>query len=256
MIKNLGKSILKNKLGYKIFKKFYYLSVEMDLQYPDLDEEFVELKRKCMPFTMTTVDSLYYTYKSTKYIIENKIPGDFVECGVWRGGNTMMVALTLMKLNSTDRKIYLYDTFEGMSKPTDKDISYLNEDADIEWSESQKGNVNEWCYSPLDEVKNNLLTTGYPKEKIFFVKGKVEDTIPGTLPGQIAVLRLDTDWYESTYHELVHLYPLLTKGGFLIIDDYGYWKGAREAVEQYFKENDIRIFMNRLDNSARAGIKI
>lgn len=256
MIKNLGKSILKNKLGYKIYKKFYYLSVEMDLQYPDLEEEFSELKRKCMPYTMTTVDSLYYTYKSTKYIIENNIPGDFIECGVWRGGNTMMVALTLMKLKNTERNIYLYDTFEGMSKPTDKDVSYLNEGADIEWKESQKEKINEWCYSPIDEVKKNLNLTNYPQEKIFFVKGKVEDTIPGILPKKIAVLRLDTDWYESTYHELVHLYPLLSKGGFFIIDDYGYWKGAREALEQYFKENNIKIFLNRLDNSARAGIKI
>ncbi|MDZ4711518.1 MAG: TylF/MycF/NovP-related O-methyltransferase [bacterium] len=256
MLKTLGKSILKNNLGHKIFKKFYYLSVEMDLLYPDLDEEFVELKKKCIPHTMTTVDSLFYTYRSTKYIIENNIPGDFIECGVWKGGNTMMVALTLMKMKTTDRKIYLYDTFEGMSEPTGKDISYKNEDADIEWKESEKNGHNEWCYSPIDEVKNNLYSTGYPKDKLFFVKGKVEDSIPGTMPGDIAVLRLDTDWYESTYHELIHLYPLLVKNGFLIIDDYGYWKGAREAVEQYFKENNVKIFMNRLDNSARAGIKI
>ena len=256
MIKNLARNILKSEFGYKIFKKFYYLSVEMDLMHPDLDEEFTELKAKCLPHTMTSVESLYYTYRSAKYVIENNIPGDFVECGVWKGGNTMMVALTLMKMKNTDRKIYLYDTFEGMSEPTEKDISYKNEDADIEWKESQKGNINEWCYSPMDEVKNNLYSTGYPKDKLFFVKGKVEDTIPGTLPGQISVLRLDTDWYESTYHELLHLYPLLSKNGFLIIDDYGYWKGAREAVEQYFGENKVKIFMNRLDNSARAGIKI
>ena len=105
-------------------------------------------------------------------------------------------------------------------------------------------------------MKNNLYSTGYPKDKLIFVKGKVEDTIPGTLPEKIAILRLDTDWYESTYHELLHLYPLLSEKGFLIIDDYGYWQGAREAVEQYFKENNIKMFMNRLDMSARAGIKV
>jgi len=256
MIKNLARNILNNKTGFRFFKKFYYLSVEMGMMHPDLDKEFNELREVCMIHTMTTVESLYYTYRSVKYVIENNIPGDFVECGVWKGGNTMMVALTLLKMKNTDRKIYLYDTFEGMSKPTEKDISYKDEDADIEWSESQKGNVNEWCYSPIDEVKNNLYSTNYPKDKLNFVKGKVEDTIPGTLPESIAILRLDTDWYESTYHELVHLYPLLSKNGFLIIDDYGYWQGAREAVEQYFKENNVKIFMNRLDNSARAGIKI
>lgn len=256
MLKKISKGFLKTDLGYKIFKKFYYLSIEMDLLYPDLDEEFIELKNKCIPYTMTTVDSLYYTYMSTKYVIENNIPGDFIECGVWRGGNTMMVALTLMKLKNTDKKIYLYDTFEGMSKPTEKDITYKNEDAKIEWSKSQKEDINEWCFSSLDEVRKNLSTTGYPENKLIFVKGKVEDTLKETLPEQISVLRLDTDWYESTYQELVNLYPLLVKKGFLIVDDYGYWKGAREAVEQYFKEKDIKIFMNRLDNSARAGIKI
>ncbi|MEO6694907.1 MAG: TylF/MycF/NovP-related O-methyltransferase [Ignavibacteria bacterium] len=256
MLKSIGKTILNNKLGNKIFKKFQYLSIEMDMPYPDLDVEFKEIKEKCIAHTMTSVDSLYYTYRSVKYVIENNIPGDFIECGVWKGGNTMVVALTLMKLNSTDRKIYLYDTFEGMSAPTEKDISYKNEDAEVEWSDSMKGSINEWCYSPIDEVKNNLSSTGYPKDKLIFVKGKVEDTIPETLPENISILRLDTDWYESTYHELVNLYPLLSKNGFLIIDDYGYWKGAREAVEQYFSENKVKIFMNRLDASARAGIKI
>lgn len=256
MIKTIAKSILKNNFGNKIFKKFYYLSIEMDLLYPDLDAEFKELKEKCVNNTMTSVDSLYYTYKSTKYVIENNIGGDFVECGVWKGGNTMMVALTLMKLKNYERKIYLYDTFEGMSKPTDKDISYKNEIAKIEWSQSQNDNYNDWCYSSIDEVKSNVYSTNYPEDKLIFVKGKVEDMIPKVIPEKISVLRLDTDWYESTYHELVHLYPLLSQNGFLIIDDYGYWQGAREAVEKYFKENSIKIFMNRLDNSARAGIKL
>ena len=255
MIKNLAKSVLKSDTGYKFFRKFYYLSVEMDQMFPDVEDEFKELKAKCQPFTMTTVESLYYTYRSVKHVIENNIPGDFIECGVWKGGNTMMVALTLEKLKVTDRKIYLYDTFEGMSAPTEKDISYKDEDAKVEWSESQKDSHNEWCYSSLDEVKQNLYSTGYPEDNLIFVKGKVEDSIPGTIPDQIAILRLDTDWFESTYHELIHLYPLLNKGGFLIIDDYGYWKGAREAVDKYFKDNDVKIFMNRLDNSARAGIK-
>ena len=255
MIKNLAKSVLKSDTGYKLFRKFYYLSVEMDQMFPDVEKEFLELKAKCQPFTMTTVESLYYTYRSVKHVVENNIPGDFIECGVWKGGNTMMVALTLMKLKITDRRIFLYDTFEGMSAPTEKDISYKDEDAKVEWSESQKGDHNEWCYSSLEEVKQNLYSTGYPKDNLVFVKGKVEDTIPGTIPNEIAILRLDTDWFESTYHELNHLYPLLIKGGFLIIDDYGYWKGAREAVDKYFKDNDVKIFMNRLDNSARAGIK-
>lgn len=256
MIKDFARSILKNEKGQKLFRKFYYLSLEMDQFHPDTEKEFLELKAKCLPHTMTSVDSLYYTYRAVKHVIANKIPGDFVECGVWKGGNTMMVALTLMKLGDTSRRIFLYDTFEGMSEPTEKDISYKDEGADNEWKTSQKNGYNEWCYSPIDEVRNNLKSTGYPMDEIVFVKGKVEDTIPGTKPAEISILRLDTDWYESTYHELLHLYPILSKNGFLIVDDYGYWKGAREAVDKYFEEHSVNIFMNRLDNSARGGIKL
>lgn len=256
MLKKIAGGILKSKPGNKIYKKFYYLSAELNQNIPDVEYEFLRFKELCGKFTMTTVESLYYTYRSVKYVIENDIPGDFVECGVWKGGNTMLAAMTLMSLKNTDRKIYLYDTFEGMSAPTEKDINYKNEDAKIEWSRKEKTDHNDWCYSSLDDVKKNLYSTGYPKEKLIFVKGKVEDTLPGTLPEKVSILRLDTDWYESTYHELKHLYPLLSRYGFLIIDDYGYWKGAREAVDNYFSENGIKIFLNRLDISARAGIKI
>jgi len=82
MIKNLAKSVLKSDTGYKLFRKFYYLSVEMDQMFPDVEKEFLELKAKCQPFTMTTVESLYYTYRSVKHVVENNIPGDFIECGV------------------------------------------------------------------------------------------------------------------------------------------------------------------------------
>ncbi len=255
MIKNFAKSVLESNVGQRFFKKFYYLSIEMDQFHPDVEKEFLELKTKCLPHTMTSVDSLYYTYRAVKYVVANDIPGDFVECGVWKGGNTMMVAHTLMALGESSRRIFLYDTFEGMSEPTEKDISYREEGAVNEWNASQKNGYNDWCYSPIDEVRKNLESTGYPLDKIVFVKGKVEDTIPGKVPDHIAILRLDTDWYESTFHELLHLFPLLSKGGFLIVDDYGYWKGAREAVDKYFEEHKVNIFMNRLDNSARGGIK-
>ncbi len=255
MLKSIGRVILKNGIGSKIFRKFYFLSLEDGLLHPDLDEDFKKMKDICMQNTMTTIENLYHVYRSTRYIIEKNIPGDFVECGVWKGGNLMMVAMTLKLLKVTDRKIYLYDTFEGMSKPTEKDVDLKNEDAKQVWADNQKSDHNEWCYSALDEVKSNMYNTGYPKENMIFVKGMVEDTLPKTLPTQIALLRCDTDWFESTYHELVHLYPLLIKGGFLVIDDYGHWQGAREAVDQYFKENNINMFLYRIDYSARGGNK-
>lgn len=101
-----------------------------------------------------------------------------------------------------------------------------------------------------------MLRTGYPAENLRLVKGRVEDTLQGTIPDQIALLRLDTDWYESTYHELVHLYPRLVQGGVLILDDYGHWRGAREAVDQYFAENEICLLLHRVDYSCRIGVKL
>ncbi len=88
------------------------------------------------------------------------------------------------------------------------------------------------------------------------IKGKVEETIPHDIPEKISILRLDTDWYESTYHELVHLYPRLVKGGVLIIDDYGHWQGARKAVDQYFQENNIPVLLNWIDYTGRVAVKI
>jgi len=99
------------------------------------------------------------------------------------------------------------------------------------------------------------LSTKYPKDNLIFVKGKVENTIPAIIPDKISILRLDTDWYESTYHELVYLFPKLVKDGVLIIDDYGHWKGAREAINRYFQEKKIKILLNRIDYTSRIAIK-
>ena len=159
-------------------------------------------------------------------------------------------------MNVNERKIYLYDTYEGMSKPTIKDIrSYDNYKAQNKWHQLKKSNL-KWDYASLEEVKKNLYSTKYPIENLKFIKGKVEDTIPKTIPEKISILRLDTDWYESTYHELVYLFPRLVKYGILILDDYGHWKGAKAATEKYFNENNIKIFLNRIDNTGRIAIKI
>jgi hypothetical protein len=105
---------------------------------------------------------------------------------------------------------------------------------------------NEWCVAGVQSVRKNVLSTGYPEEKLHLVQGKVEDTLPAAAPERIALLRLDTDWYESTRHELVHLYPRLVPNGVLIIDDYGDWVGAKEAVDE---------FLSRMDNTGRLIIK-
>ena len=222
---------------------------------PDLEDEFIKLYEKCKPYTMTSIERMYGLYNAVKYIIKNNIPGDFVECGVWRGGSTMLIAMVSKLLGDTERKIYLYDTYSGMTTPTNQDVSFEGESAYNIWKKSEKSDANEWCYASLEEVKNNMILTDYPLKKMVFVMGKVEDTIPKTIPSKVSLLRLDTDWYESTYHEMKNLYPILSNKGILIIDDYGYWRGSRKAIDQYFSENNTKPMMFRMDSSGRGIIK-
>jgi len=222
----------------------------------DIEDEFIDIFLKCKGYTMTSLQRMYSLYQAVKYISLNGISGDFVECGVWRGGSAMVIAHTLKRFNDINRKIYLYDTYTGMTEPSDLDFDYQNTGAFEEWSSSKTDNYNMWCYASIEDVTRNLLSTGFLNENIVFVQGKVEDTIPEIVPEEIALLRLDTDWYESTYHELFHLYPKLRNNGVLIIDDYGHWQGAKKAVDQYFKENDIHLLLNKIDYSGRTAIKL
>ena len=256
MITKLLKKIL-SKFGYTAINTNLYNSLLKEELPFDLDGDFTEIYEKTNQFTMTSIARMYSMYKATEYVVSNNIPGDIVECGVWKGGSIMISALTLLKTNDSNRSLYLYDTYEGMNKPTEKDIRiYDNKPALNIWKKFQEKDINRWDYAPLEEVKTNLHSIKYPKDNIKFIKGKVEETIPRNIPEKIALLRLDTDLYESTYHELVHLYPRLSKNGVLIIDDYGYWKGQKEATDQYFKENKISILLNRIENQGRIGIKI
>jgi O-methyltransferase len=222
------------------------------------DREFVEVYNKVKDFTMTSPQRLYSLYKSVEYVSKSNIPGDFVECGVWRGGSAMAIALVLKRLGDNQRRIYLYDTYEGMSEPGSNDNDIFGNSAEklLETEEKLNNQENVWCYSTLDDVKKNLFATGYPSENLEFIKGKVEETIPTHIPVQIALLRLDTDWYESTLHEMNHLYPLLSRNGVLIIDDYGHWQGARKAIDEYLEKNKIGILLNRIDYTGRIAIKL
>jgi hypothetical protein len=224
-------------------------------EHTGLEPEFLELHARCEKFTMTSLERMYALYKATEYVVSADIPGDVVECGVWRGGSSMLSALVLKRLGDEQRSIHLYDTFEGMSEPDQRDVAFSGNAAAPKWEASNAGEVNEWCYSPLEEVEANMLSTGMDRDRLRFVKGKVEDTLPATMPERISLLRLDTDWYESTYHELRHLFPLLSAGGVLIIDDYGHWAGAREATDRYLAEVGSSILLNRIDYTGRIGVK-
>jgi len=223
------------------------------------EKEFWDIYNFCKPFTMTSVERMYSLYKSVLYVLDKNIEGDFIECGVWRGGSSMLIAKILSLRNIKNRRLFLFDTFEGMSDPTTLDVDFYGKTAEQLLVSTDKEDPSSiWCYSDFDEVKSNMNKTGLTlDEQIFMIKGMVEETIPEKLSTQkIALLRLDTDFYESTKHELKHLYPLLNNNGVIIIDDYGHWQGCRKAVDEYFDEKKINILLNRIDNTGRIGVKI
>lgn len=233
-----------------------YAHVGEGVGWPDIEPEFHELYKLCKPYTLTSLERMYALYRSVIYLHKNNVTGDIVECGVWKGGSVMMIALTLARLGAVDRKIYMYDTYEGMSKPSDKDVNLSGVSAQDKWDERvSQGGTSNWLNSSLDEVKRNVSMAEYPDENLVYVQGMVEDTIPEHMPDAISLLRLDTDLYESTYHELAHLYPAVVNGGVLIIDDYGHWRGSREATDQYIREQNLPIFLNRIDYAGRLVVK-
>jgi len=223
----------------------------------DFESLHTGIYSQCKPYTMTSPERIYSVIEAIKYIERKKIEGCVVECGVWKGGSMMAAALTLQHLNTVNRDLYLFDTFEGMPPAGNVDENYSGEKANkiLEKESNEKLTSVNWAYSTIDEVKNNIYSTGYPVNRIHLIKGKVENTITTDFRKPIALLRLDTDWYESTNHEMEYLFPLLQPGGVLIIDDYGFWKGARKAIDEYLVKNQLNYFLHRIDNTGRMIIK-
>ena len=252
------RSFLRYKLD-KLLGRFGYLRCLDGWNTPfDISEVDKLAAHAVDEFTMTSLERRYHLLQSVRYVAKHRIPGSIVECGVWRGGSMMLVAKTLIECGATDRDLYLYDTFEGMPPPTEADQDCFAQTAAtrLRSEETTKTSSGVWAISGLEDVKHNMASVGYPEERLHFIRGKVESTIPACIPDQIAILRLDTDWYESTAHELIHLYPRLTVGGVLIIDDYGYWQGARKAVDEFLAVTSDRILLHRIDNSSRAFVKL
>lgn len=205
---------------------------------------------------MTSAERLSALVQAVEWIDRRGVPGSVVECGVWRGGSMMAVARTLLRLGDDTRDLYLYDTFAGMTQPQEIDRAYDGGTAEqaMNAHDPSAKSMSEWCDASLDEVRRNMASTGYPGERINYIVGPVEATIPGTLPGPIALLRLDTDFYASTRQELIHLYPLVAESGVVIIDDYGAWQGARRAVDEFLADKP-EIYLHRIDVTGRMFIK-
>ncbi len=216
----------------------------------DKDVEFQELFKEVRPYTLGSKYKLFALYQSISYVLNNEISGDFVECGVWRGGCPMLMGLMCQKYN-VSRKVWLFDTFAGMPRPDEKDymITSVSQSAQSIWNkQSINSNSSKWCLAPEEEVRDNLLKVGLDISQFIFVKGLVENTIPCEGLNEISVLRLDTDWYSSTKHELLHLFPIVVNGGIVIIDDYGSWAGSKKAVDE-FMTAEPGILLNRIDRS-------
>ena len=216
-----------------------------------------ELIASLRPFTMTSAERLWSLIGAVRYVTDAGLPGDFVECGVWRGGSVMAMAKELNRLSVTDRQIWLYDTYAGMTAPTDFDVEAgtgVTATEMLSTTEIGDGN-NVWCVAGRADVEANVRSTGYPFSNFHFIEGDVAQTLQTSVPEKIALLRLDTDWYESTRVGLEVLYPRLVPGGVCILDDYGHWQGARTAVDEYFAAQGHRPYMHPIDYSGRVFIK-
>ncbi len=254
----------------------------------DIPEEFLSLWEEVRRYTMTSLERGYALYQAVRYLCESHLAGDIVECGVWRGGSCMLAAKTLLACareagaagsgprgmaspeahdaaaakrspGSSGRRIWLYDTFAGPTEPTDADrIAWSGRGVRERWEADRRGEATNftWWAVGRDQVAANMRSAGWPEAETVLVEGDVLETLSVTRPEHIALLRLDTDWYESTAGELSALYPLLVPGGVLIIDDYGHFEGARRAVDEYFSSAGGRhILLNRIDYTGRIGVK-
>jgi hypothetical protein len=201
-----------------------------------------------------------------RYILANNIEGGIVECGVESGTYEYIWIQELMK-QKLERDIYMYDTFAGLTAPSEYDYNLVNYNNGI-WNtpnavmQTWKNKIvdtsaNNWCCCPLEKVQNRLLSTGYPSSRLHYIVGDVLETlkVEANIPKQIAILRLDTDWYESSKFELVKLYDNVVKGGVIIFDDYYFWNGQRKATDEFFKERGIDYTITKINGQTGAIIK-
>jgi predicted O-methyltransferase YrrM len=200
--------------------------------------EFTEIWEQAAPYTMTSIQRGFALWLAVNRIIDTNVPGAFVECGVWKGGSAMIIALTLLQRGVRDRDIFLFDTFAGMTAPSNIDIDYKGHHA-LELMQGLLGHETAALVAArvsLDEVKTAMVRTDYDPQYVHYIVGDVRQTLQRTQTLEISLLRIDTDFYDSTLAELIQLYPRVSQNGLVIVDDYGHWHGARRAVDDYFTQ--------------------
>ena len=253
MIKKYIKSFL-HFFGLTVIKLENELFNKIPIEATSKEIELIKLSKK---YSMNSSLRSWIVITALKKVFENGIEGDFVETGVWKGGNLILFQKYIEKYNSKDKKIFGYDTFEsGMPEPTNFDKDFKNLSAN-----EYKDNKSLENYSAyhnvisLNQVKENFVKTTANSDNLFLIKGKTNDTLRITknLPDKISILKLGTCFYESTKFELNTLYDRLEKGGFLIVDDYGWWKGSRLAHDEFFKNK--KDYFHFVDHTCRFMIK-
>lgn len=246
-LKNLINKTL-NQLGYSI--------INNNQKIVELSEKDKNLINLISNYSMTPKIRIYNLLQALRYLKNKKILGDYVECGVWKGGNILLLKKFLETEDMYQRNIYAYDTFEGMTSPDENDFEISNNNFATKLLEKDKNKkTNVWGICSLEEVKKNISINVKNLENIKFIKGPVENTLNENknIPEKISLLRLDTDWYQSTKKELEVLYEKVESGGVIIIDDYGHWGGSKKAVDEFFSNKFV--WMHYVDYACRLIIK-
>lgn len=201
------------------------------------DKKELRIVEEVAPYTMTSGKRITQTIRAVRDLDANNIAGDIVECGVWKGGQIISAWLAN---NKTKRNFWLFDTFEGMTEPTvhDHKVNELNVVSHARLSRKAKNGFDQWCRAEIGEVSENVFKY-IPPHQCNFIKGPCEQTLldPNNIPKSIALLRLDTDWYESTLQEILTLWPRLNVGGYMVLDDYHSWRGSKKAFHEAFGDS-------------------
>lgn len=266
------KSVLRaviDKSGYQILRKDHFdiLLPWANIGYDGETEARMNIER-VRAKTMVAYVSLVSLWQQIRYCEEKKIEGDYVECGVWKGGSVGLMALANLAYGAERRRLHLFDAFDDICEPDpavdgERAISEMKKFAGRDRSTitgalSPVAGIYEHLGGPgdLDEVKKFIEDDlGYDPTQCIYHKGWFQDTLPKAEIDKIAVLRLDSDWYASTKICLETLHDKVVPGGFVIIDDYGCYEGCRKAVDEFLQVRGLKVFLNHVTTDCRYWVK-
>lgn len=218
-------------------------ATQADIRCVGNDHEFQELYRAVRPYTMVGIKRLYALYSNALKICKAGAAGNFVECGVAAGGSSALLAAVLKRYGKSGSKLFSFDTFGGMPSPCEKDRH-----GDVHAEETGWGSGT--CAAPVDSLLAAARALG-AEDLVTPVPGLFEETLPRMRESikDIAFLHMDGDWYKSTMDILIHLYDQVVPGGYIQVDDYGYWEGCRNALHEFAKERSLKLALHPIDET-------